>query len=871
MKSNKKNSKLIKQNTKKFLALFLAAAMSAAPVSYVRAEECTAEEFCQEDAEDNQTAAEGEKETEIKTEPEAESETAADSTLPNEGNTTEENTTRDIVIDDTVYEDGEYDAEVTSDFAMFKIKETRASVKGEKLTVRISTESASYDKIYIGNKEDEVKEPVVVGADNGEGGFFFTFELPAEKMGQQITFVPCSAKTGEWYVKKDVCLTLPNILTKPEEKPEPDLPDLNPDENQGIDRDGDYNVDVESDSAMFHIIKCVLTAKEGTMHAVITLSGTGYDKLFAGTKEAAEQAAEAEWISYVADAEGYFTFDIPVSSLDKELTFAAHAVKSGKWFDRKLTFKSENMTQNLKDGKYRIPVESSSAMFKVVDCVLTAKGGKLSAAVTLSGTGYDYLYAGTMAEAMLADKSTWIPFVENTDGQYTYVLPIRMLDKPTAVAAHSISKNQWYDRTLTFRSEGMEEIKDTIPGGSEKPQKPDDNKKPDHTKPDNESKHESDLSGGTGRVDSSTALKDGVYTPDKFAWSGGSGRVSISCSKVTIKGGKAYATLVFGSNSYAYVKANGNIYYPTISGNTSVFVVPVELNKNNRIIGMTTKMSASHEIAYTVFVYLADAKKAGGAKDGSDNTRLDETAPELLGLSYQSETEIKYADYFRIYHYDQGITLLEIDLTKDTARDPQKGKKLVADTKESGLNPAQQEVADLYKGNVIKYLIIPEEAEVPAGTDKEMIIVRQPKKAVYAASDAVLEFLDKLAVTDAAATVGCKEEDCMVPAVKKAMTEKKTVFAGTFDETDFKELVKSKCDMAILPSELLPSEKEELVSLQELAEKYTVLDIPMVIDRSADEKEELAQLEWIKVYGALFGCPDKAESVFRAEEADSRS
>ena len=44
-----------------------------------------------------------------------------------------------------------------------------------------------------------------------------------------------------------------------------------------------------------------------------------------------------------------------------------------------------------------------------------------------------------------------------------------------------------------------------------------------------------DTSGSTKAVNSKTKLKDGVYKPDKFSWSGGSGRVNITCDKVTIK------------------------------------------------------------------------------------------------------------------------------------------------------------------------------------------------------------------------------------------------------------------------------------------------------------------------------------------------
>ena len=49
-----------------------------------------------------------------------------------------------------------------------------------------------------------------------------------------------------------------------------------------------------------------------------------------------------------------------------------------------------------------------------------------------------------------------------------------------------------------------------------------------------------------------------------------------------------------------------------------------------------------------------------------------------MGLSYQSETKVEHAEYFKIYHYDQGITLLEIDQRKDEDTKETKTK----DTKE---------------------------------------------------------------------------------------------------------------------------------------------------------------------------------------------
>ena len=74
----------------------------------------------------------------------------------------------------------------------------------------------------------------------------------------------------------------------------------------------------------------------------------------------------------------------------------------------------------------------------------------------------------------------------------------------------------------------------------------------------------------------------------------------------------------------------------------------------------------------TVFSFILPQQEMVQLSGENSNTTLDEKAPEIMGLEYQSETELEYAEYFKIYHYDQGIVLLEVDMTKDTARDPEK-------------------------------------------------------------------------------------------------------------------------------------------------------------------------------------------------------
>ena len=938
----------MKRNSKQFLALFMAVAMSVTPVSYAYAEdsavagventesgqqtvEVTDGKIGAADAagqpaeevtgqEEETTAGQGTDENQkSQEEPKAEENAAtgnvteAEKKEAGEDGKSEEKAAEEqkVKSEETAENAGEVKTQeaknVTSDFAMFKVGSSSVVKENDHLKVSIETESKTYNKIYIGSKADTVErkeEKAIVGTGTSKGDLF-TFELPLSADGTDVAFVPHSQENGWESRKADGDYTL-HISSSAENKkddtenPEQrgnsgeSKPGTESGENQKEDEStnktlpgGKYAIkEVTSSSPMFRVVSCELISTNGEMYADITLNGTGYDYLYAGTADAAGKAKQEEWSCYKENALGRYVYRVKVTSVDKGIAIAAHSKKNNKWYDRTLTFNTIGMTKAVEaeDGTYKANVTSSSSMFKVTDCVLTSKNGKMTAKVTLSGTGYDYLYAGTSAKAA-ADSANWVKFVEE-NGKYTYIIPVDALDAEIPVAAHSKKNNKWYDRTLVFSSTGVKKPGSNGPAngnngntnqGNNTSQNnnfgtgtPSGNTGTNQTS-DKESKYEVDLNGGTARVNSATTLADGVYTPDKFSWSGGTGKVSISCTKITVTGGQAYATIVFSSGSYGYVKANGNTYYPTATGSTSTFVIPVELNKNNTIIGMTTKMSTAHEISYSIFIYLSAAAKADGTTvSGETNLSadtLDEKAPEIMGLSYQSETKVEHAKYFKIYHYDQGITLLEIDQRKDEDTKETKTKDTKEDT-DSGLTPAQEEKLALYKAKIVRYLIVPEDAEIPAGLDKEMIVIQKPKKSAYVGSEEVLEILDKLNATDQITSVGVKQKNCKVEGIAKAMKAKKIIYAGTYKKPENKKLMKSKCDLAILSNKILPDEKNEKkmsVEVQqkryeELAEKFVLLDVPMIVDRSADEEKDDAKAEWSKVYEAIFAQTDSTDS-----------
>ena len=94
--------------------------------------------------------------------------------------------------------------------------------------------------------------------------------------------------------------------------------------------------------------------------------------------------------------------------------------------------------------------------------------------------------------------------------------------------------------------------------------------------------------------------------------------------------------------------------------------------------------------------------------------------------------------------------------------------------------------------------------------------------------------------------------------------------AGSWKDLNFAALVKSRCDLALFPAEFLPGAedtlKEDTEYFEQITSGFGILGIPLVIDRSSDEKTELAREEWIKVYGLLFGCEEQA-SVLYAQAA----
>lgn len=233
----------------------------------------------------------------------------------------------------------------------------------------------------------------------------------------------------------------------------------------------------------------------------------------------------------------------------------------------------DNMTpvygKDIKSGVYDITVKSSSPMFKIVSCSLQVEDGEMKATMTMSGTGYLKLFMGTGEEAVTATEESFIPFVENEQGEHTFTVPVEALDKGINCAAYSAKKEKWYDRVLVFCA-------DSLPQDA--------------------------LEEGTIATVESLGLEDGNYTVD-VTLEGGSGRASVeSPAKLKIEGGKAYATIIFSSPNYDYMMVDGEKYLPVNTEGNSTFEIPVSgFDWKMAVSADTTAMSTPHEIEYTLY------------------------------------------------------------------------------------------------------------------------------------------------------------------------------------------------------------------------------------------------------------------------------
>ena len=106
------------------------------------------------------------------------------------------------------------------------------------------------------------------------------------------------------------------------------------------------------------------------------------------------------------------------------------------------------------DGVYTVEVTCKESMFKIAGCELTIADGKMTAALTLGSASFDRMFPGSAAAAAAGGEGTVEAVTDG--GTATFTLPVSALDQELGFAAHSVRKDTWYDRSLTFHAESLQ-------------------------------------------------------------------------------------------------------------------------------------------------------------------------------------------------------------------------------------------------------------------------------------------------------------------------------------------------------------------------------------------------------------------------------
>ena len=297
--------------------------------------------------------------------------------------------------------------------------------------------------------------------------------------------------------------------------------------------------------------------------------------------------------------------------------------------------------------------------------------------------------------------------------------------------------------------------------------------------------------------------EDGEYTVE-VTLEGGSGKATVdSQAKVTVTDGVAYATITWSSTHYDYMIVNGEKYLNENEGGNSTFTFPID--------GIPCEMDVIGDTT---------AMSTPHEIDYTLTFRFPETA-DFTDLNCNGRMELSYADQFEVEQYGAYKLITIVD---------------------NG-----------------RFLLVPKGVKVPADVPADVTVLQQPLENVYLVSSAVMDLVCQIGAVSDLKYTGVKEKDWYVKTAADAMAEGKLIYAGKYSAPDYELLLSGGCTFAI--------ENTMITHNPEVKEKLEELGIKVMIERSSYEKHPLGRLEWIKLFGVLFGREQQAKAFFDAQAA----
>ncbi|MGN0435737.1 MAG: ABC transporter substrate-binding protein [Wujia sp.] len=386
-------------------------------------------------------------------------------------------------------------------------------------------------------------------------------------------------------------------------------------------------------------------------------------------------------------------------------------------------------------------------------------------------------------------------------------------------------------------------------------------------------------------------LTDGEYRIE-VGLIGGTGKATVtSPTTVIVKDGNVTIRLEWSSPNYDYMIVDDNQITPINKSGNSVFEIPIKAyTASVNVIADTTAMSIPHEIEYTIKLDWNSLREADAGVKRSGRILLDiavfiltfTVTIALLTFFRRKRKKTKgIKNILLLLILVNGMMLCSCGAKKTDTTDAYSAPDMLNNTlclnDSLELQYATGFSVDYYSDelapdrqyklitikNEASYLVLPEGVdEAPEGISEDIIVIRAPKAAYLAASQA-MDMLVAANALDRLRFSSLQAEDWYIEEAKERMEQGKLLYAGKYSAPDYELILEQGCDLAI--------ENTMIYHSPEVKEKLEALGIPVLVDRSSYEAEPLGRTEWVKLYGALMDSEAEAGAAFdeQLEEYES--
>lgn len=230
---------------------------------------------------------------------------------------------------------------------------------------------------------------------------------------------------------------------------------------------------------------------------------------------------------------------------------------------------------------------------------------------------------------------------------------------------------------------------------------------------------------------------------------------------------------------------------------------------------------------YIVLVVVMMLELAGCGKDSGLNIeeakqiQVDEEIS--ADLVYESRMELEYATEYAVDYYSDGYDLITIS---DGSR----------------------------------FLIVPEDKEIPEDLDEDIKAVQQPIDHIYLVASATMDMFRSIEALDMIRFTGTDQDGWYLPQIPQLMEQGDIIYAGKYNAPDYELILSEGCDFVI--------ENMMIMHTPEVKEKLENFGIPVMADRASYEEHPLGRCEWVKLYGVLTDREEQAKAAFDEQAAE---